>query len=488
MSAIGHLSNRPGSVRSLPRVTPESVIAEDVTELIRVGREREGQPLGHRRALTEVFVGGSFVAAAVLIAVLCDADRALALGPAFALVVLFAAGFRFVIDVGVTYTAPVQLAFVPMLFLLPTSAVPLLVMLAWFAGRLPDVVVGKRRTHPDRLLLVPANCWFSIGPVLVLLAADAQLPDWSDWPVYLLALLAQFAGDTVVSTLREWLGEGLRPSVQLRTIGFVSTIDALLSPLGILAAFASQTFEYAFLLLVPPAFLITLYVRERSRSVASAVALATALRDRESLIAGASHELVTPLGVLVGLTARVTDGPPLPTDRREQLDAVMRREVIALRHVVRQFVDYTRLKTERDLLIRPEATRLEPVVSEIVIALTGMGRVGVVPTQPLPPALVDRDRAHQMVMSMTAEALEGADAAQVELGMADDRIIVTVTSAQPMRERPFAEGGEGSSAGLGLYVTRELARRHGGDLEALPSEDGGARYVLRLPIASSGDG
>lgn len=465
-------------------MTPEPVIAEDVTELIRTGHERERQPLGPRRALTEVVIGGAFVGAAVLIAVLCDADRSLDLGVAAALAALFAVGFRFLIDVGVTYTAPVQLAFVPMLLLLPTPIVPLLILLAWFVGRLPDILVppAPRRIHPDRLLLVPANCWFCIGPVLVLVAGDAQTPAWDKWPWYLLALAAQFAGDMLFSTLREWIGEGVRPSLQLRTVGFVSTIDALLSPLGLLAAFASETFTYAFVLLVPPAFLITLYVRERSRSVTSAVALAGALRDREALIAGASHELVTPLGVLVGLTARVTDGPPLAPERRAQLDTVMRREVIALRHVVRQFVDYTRLKTERDLLLRPEPTRIEPVVSEVVIALTGMGRVGVSPTQPLPPALVDRDRAHQMVMSVTAEALEGTDAVQVELGTDDGWLTVTVTSPQPLRARPFAEGGEGSNAGLGLYVTRVLARRQGGDLDAL-AHDGGARYVLRLPIA-----
>ncbi len=62
-----------------------------------------------------------------------------------------------------------------------------------------------------------------------------------------------------------------------------------------------------------------------------------------------------------------------------------------------------------------------------------------------------------------------------------------MTSPQPLRDRPFAEGGEGSSAGLGLYVTRELARRQGGELEALPSDGGGARYVLSLPLASPGD-
>lgn len=462
-------------------MTPEPVIDADVTELIGVGRERERQPLGKRRALTEVVVGGAYVAAAVLIAVLYDADRSLDIGPAIALVALFAVGFRFLIDTGVTYTSPVQLAFVPMLLLLPTPAVPLLILIAWTLGRLPDLA-GRDRIHPDRLLLIPGNCWFCIGPVVVLIAGDAQTPDWSDWPVYLAALAAQFAFDTVFITLREWVGDGQRPDIQLRTSGLVSVIDALLSPLGLLAAFASTSFDYAFLLLVPPGFLFTLYVRERSRNVESSLRLTRALRDREALIAGASHELVTPLGVLVGLTARVSDGPPLPPERRAELDAVMRREVLALRHVVRQFVDYTRLKTERDLQLRPEPTRLEPIVSEVVIALTGMGRVGVAPTDPLPPARVDRDRVHQMIMSMTAEALEGTDAVQVELGTEDGWLHVTVITPHPLRERPFAEGGEGSNAGLGLYVTRELARRQGAELTA-EEHRGGARYVLRLPIA-----
>lgn len=451
--------------------------------------ERERQPLHPRRALTEVFVGGGFVLAAVLIAVLCMAERSFEIGPAVALVALFAIGFRFLIDVGATYTAPVQLAFVPMLLLLPTPAVPLLILLAWTLGRLPDLLGRSRRIHPDRLLLVPANCWFAVAPTLVLVAGDAQTPDWDKWPWYVLALLAQFAFDAVVSILREWLGEGVRPRLQLGTVGFVSAIDALLSPLGLLAAFASESFRYAFLLLLPPAFLITFYVRERSRSVAGAVALAEAARDREDLIAGASHELVTPLGVLIGLTSRVADGPPLSAERREQLDVVMRREVLALRQVVRQFVDYTRLKAERDLQLRPEPTRLEPIAAEVVIALTGAGRVGVVPTEALPPALVDPSRAHQMIMSVTAEALEGADAVTLQLGLAEggDRLLVTVTGPQPHRERPFAEGGEGAGAGLGLYVTRELARRQGGDLDVQAVEGAGARYVLALPIASGGD-
>lgn len=46
---------------------------------------------------------------------------------------------------------------------------------------------------------------------------------------------------------------------------------------------------------------------------------------------------------------------------------------------------------------------------------------------------------------------------------------------------PFAVGrSPGAGAGLGLTIANEVARLHGGDLEATKSELGGARVVLRL--------
>ncbi|MEA2123417.1 MAG: hypothetical protein QOI80_199, partial [Solirubrobacteraceae bacterium] len=85
--------------------------------------------------------------------------------------------------------------------------------------------------------------------------------------------------------------------------------------------------------------------------------------------------------------------------------------------------------------------------------------------------------------SIAAEALEGSDAVVLRITAGSDTVIVTAVSPQAPRERPFAEGGEGSNAGLGLYVTRELARMQGGDLEAEAGPETGARYVLTLPRA-----
>ena len=55
---------------------------------------------------------------------------------------------------------------------------------------------------------------------------------------------------------------------------------------------------------------------------------------------------------------------------------------------------------------------------------------------------------------------------------------------EPFRKsaRDAAEAGLG--VGLGLALSRRLARQMGGDLVSDPPPDGGARFVLTLPLAA----
>ena len=54
------------------------------------------------------------------------------------------------------------------------------------------------------------------------------------------------------------------------------------------------------------------------------------------------------------------------------------------------------------------------------------------------------------------------------------------TESAQMRNRPT--GGENSS-GLGLAISRELVRLHGGEIGARNNATGGATFWFRLPIA-----
>src|SRR5207244_8369168 len=138
---------------------------------------------------------------------------------------------------------------VPMLFELPARAVPLVVMAGLLLGDLPDYLAGRR--HAARAIHALADSWFAVGPALVLAVAEVDGPAWSDWPIYLGALGAQLACDIGASIARESLGRGVKPSVQLGVLSWVHIVDVLLSPVGLLAAFASLHGRYAFLLLLP---------------------------------------------------------------------------------------------------------------------------------------------------------------------------------------------------------------------------------------------
>lgn len=86
---------------------------------------------------------------------------------------------------------------------------------------------------------------------------------------------------------------------------------------------------------------------------------------------------------------------------------------------------------------------------------------------------------------------------KVSLSAEEENILLTVEDAGPgltpgseekIFERFYTDraGGEGSHSGLGLSLSRQIARAHGGDLVAMNRPDeAGAKFLLKLPLASA---
>ena len=63
----------------------------------------------------------------------------------------------------------------------------------------------------SRAIVELGDALYSVGPVLVLVLAGADdTPTFGDWPIYVLALAVQFAGDLAVSTARRGSGSARR--------------------------------------------------------------------------------------------------------------------------------------------------------------------------------------------------------------------------------------------------------------------------------------
>ena len=195
--------------------------------------------------------------------------------------VTLAHGARF--DLRLAWTAPVQLALVPSLFLLPAWLVPTTMAAGIVLSRLPEVARGQ--VAPARLLLAPGNAWFTVGPAAVLAVAGSPGPAEAGVPLLAAMLAAQVGTDFVISSLWQWVTIRASLSEQLRESCFVYAIDAALAPVGLLASLAIDESPYYIALLLPLFGVLSVFAGERRVRLAQLTELNGAYRGTAMVLA-----------------------------------------------------------------------------------------------------------------------------------------------------------------------------------------------------------
>src|SRR4051794_3156877 len=236
--------------------------------------------LARREWWVEAIGAGALLLVAAAMAALVGSSREASVDTLALYALLYVGASRVRLYVGAGSVLPTQLVFVPMLFALPLGVVPLVVAGGLAAGALADVALG--RAHPERVLTAAGDGWYAVAPAAVLALAGSPGPELGHWPLFLAAFAAQSALDVVAATAREWAGRGIRPGLQLRVMGSVYAVDALLSPVGLLVAIAAQSHAIAAPLLVAPLLvLLAGFARDRRRRIDEAIArLAELERER----------------------------------------------------------------------------------------------------------------------------------------------------------------------------------------------------------------
>jgi hypothetical protein len=315
---------RGDRARGGPLLDPEAEVQ------LEGSRMRPPKPLSHRERVGESIAASSFVLAAVLLAIFAPWERAFSAPLAAWLVLLYFVAFRVRFAVGAAYTAPTQLVFIPMLFLLPIPSVPLLVATSTFLGAAPDFFGGRR--HPERAITALSDSWNALGPALVLVAAGATEPSLDQWALYLAALGAQFACELLVNTPRQWFEFGIKPREQLSGIEWVWGVDLLLSALGLLAALAAMEHRISVILVVPLIVLLAMFARERQQRIDSALQLSDAYRGTTMVLA----DIVEADDAYTGMHSRTVVSLSLDVAQKLGLDARQQRltEFGALLHDV----------------------------------------------------------------------------------------------------------------------------------------------------------
>src|SRR3954468_15530187 len=263
-------------------------VPQDAEALLESSWGRRGAPVPRRERLMEVVVTAGLLAAclALLNATSLTSGIDLAVIPVLA---AYAASIRVVFPVGAGFTTPSQLFLVPLFALAPAPVVPLLVVAALVVARLVDVALGRARM--DRLVVCGGNAIYTLGPALVLTAAGRHDSLSAPVPLLLAAFAAQLLFDLLSGVIREWLAAGVRPDLQLRVQAQVWAVDAALTPLGLLAAYAGARVSGAFIALWPLVMLLGHMARDRERRIARAHERLQALERERARLRVAVHRI-----------------------------------------------------------------------------------------------------------------------------------------------------------------------------------------------------
>jgi putative nucleotidyltransferase with HDIG domain len=357
---------------------PRSGLTPAAEQLLEGYDSSSPEPLTSRELWVELVTTAAFVVAAVLMAALIPQHREFDPLLAATLVVVYAvtSRVRFVVRWG--FTVPTQLVFVPMLFLLPAGTVPLFVAAAIVLGGLPDCVRG--RAHPSRLLMGPGDAWHSVGPALVIALAGSPEPSLSEWALLLGALGAQLLLDNVISSLREWLGQGISPSVEVIPLAWVALVDLLLSPIGLLAAMAGAVETYSVLLVLPLAALLAIFAAERQARLRQALELSRAYRGTTLLLADVLEADDEYTGVhshgVVALSVAVADAMGLDSRERRNVEFGALLHDIGKIAVPKEIINKPGPLTDDEwLVIRTHTIEGQRMLDQVGGLLSDVGRI-----------------------------------------------------------------------------------------------------------------
>lgn len=242
----------------------------------------------------------------------------------------------------------------------------------------------------------------------------------------------------------------------------------------------------------------------RDRELRQALRAAEAANKTKSdFLASMSHELRTPLGGIAGYADLMLEGIAGPlTDVQKHHATRIKNVARHLLSIVDEILTFSRLHAGREQvhLAEVDAARIArdaAAVLEPVMRAKGLELTLDLPTTPV-PIITDDVKVRQVLINLLGNAAKFVDRGRVTLrvalGDADDTVSFAVIDTGPgispdNHQRvfePFTQVDasltrRSQGTGLGLPVSRQLARLLGGDLTLRSEPGAGSSFTLILP-------
>jgi HD-GYP domain-containing protein (c-di-GMP phosphodiesterase class II) len=322
------------------RADDPPVLAE---QLVGEARARIGRGMDPRERVVIAISASLFVLTAVALAGLLPNQRDFNVLLLIGLVAGYVAVERVRFEFGGSYGTPEQLVFVPMALLAPLPLVPALIAVSNLIATAPDVFSG--RWHKERVAGRLADCWFCVPPVLLLAALAPGELRFDHTEVYLLAFAAQLSGDALWTFVRDRLID--RVPIRELAAGWIGTtrVDAIFTPIAFMIAMVGKDHSVALLAIIPLAWLLHSFARDREQRYAKTLELHRAYRGTVMLLSDVVEFDDQYTGrhsrSVVDLANAVADELGVPDNDRQEL------EFAAMLH------DVGKISIPKDILNKP---------------------------------------------------------------------------------------------------------------------------------------
>ena len=232
--------------------------------------------------------------------------------------------------------------------------------------------------------------------------------------------------------------------------------------------------------------------------------LAEASQRKSEFVASMSHELRTPLNAIIGLTEMmVTNAARFGMEKAQEPLLRVKRAGTHLLGLINQVLDLAKIEAGK-LELNPQSLQLAPLIDEVVgtarqLAEQNENRLVVETQENLGALTVDPMRLKQILLNLLSNACKFTKQGKValhvrkvvdghnwiEFAVADSGIGMTAEE-QAKLFQDFIQADSLTTrryggTGLGLALSRKLARMMGGDVTVTSEPGKGSAFTVRLP-------